>query len=112
MHVKIRRGGAHGMDRAAAGDLVDCRHPGDGRRHGGRVIAAVALAVTTALVPVMIGASPASAAVVPNNYNCSRWTGKCVQINGPHVNGLPNACHWVWSVYTSGSPTSICSYWY
>jgi hypothetical protein len=60
----------------------------------------------------VLAAGPASAAVVPNNYNCSRWTGRCVQINGSHVDGLPNACHWVWSIYTGGSPTSICSYWY
>jgi hypothetical protein len=38
--------------------------------------------------------------------------GKWVQINGPHVNGLPNACHSTWSIYTSGSPTSICNCWY
>ena len=76
-------------------------------------LAVIAIAASAALTPVVaLLPQSASAAVVPNNYNCSRFTSKCVQINGPHVNGLPNACHWTWAIYTSGSPTSICSYWY
>jgi hypothetical protein len=77
-----------------------------------RRFAVMAIAVTAAITPVALLPATASAAVVPNNYNCSHFTSKCVQINGPHVNGLPNSCHWTWSIYTSGSPTSICNYWY
>lgn len=62
---------------------------------------------------MLIGAAaPASAATVPNNYDCSMLTSLCVQVNGRHVNGIPNACTLVGTVYTSGSPESICSWWY
>jgi hypothetical protein len=73
------------------------------------------LALATAGVvstTMLIGTSaPASAATVPNNYYCSIFTNLCVQINGPHVNGIPNACTRVWNIYTTGSPTSICNIW-
>lgn len=60
----------------------------------------------------VVNATASEAATVPNNYYCSRWTGNCVQINGAHVNGLPNACHWVWTYYSSGMSTNGCSYWW
>ncbi len=60
----------------------------------------------------LIGVSSAAAVTVPNQYQCSRWTGRCLQVNGRHVNGLPNACYWTWSYYSSGSTTAVCSDWY
>lgn len=61
--------------------------------------------VATSLAPLS-----ASAATVPNRYQCSNWTHKCVQINGAHVNGLPNACRWLWTEwYNSGMADSNCT---
>jgi hypothetical protein len=75
--------------------------------------ATAALCTATLATPLIAFFAPgaASAAIVPNQYACSRWTHKCVQSNGKHVNGLPNACYWTWSFYGSGSSTSICNYW-
>lgn len=70
------------------------------------------LAVTALTVAAIITtAVPANAATVPNFYDCSIFNGRCVQTNGPHVNGLPNGCRWVVAVISGGSPTSICTYW-
>lgn len=66
-------------------------------------IAALAI-VATSFAPYS-----ASAATVPNRYECSYWTQLCVQINGAHVNGLPNACRWVWTWYSSGANKNICT---
>jgi hypothetical protein len=78
----------------------------------GRQAAAVLGAASLITPLVMLAtAESANAVTVPNQYLCSRWTDKCVQVNGKHVNGLPNACQWSWNIYTSGSPTSVCSYW-
>ncbi len=47
--------------------------------------------------------------MVPNRYQCSQWTKLCVQINGAHVSGLPNACRMVWEWYGSGMHESGCT---
>jgi hypothetical protein len=78
-----------------------------------RRTAVATVAAAAACAAVLVGTSgPASAATVPNNYQCSIFTGLCVQINGRHVNGVPNACTWVVNFYAVGSPTSICNTWY
>jgi hypothetical protein len=76
-------------------------------------VKAVSVLSATALVVALsaLFAPVSKAATVPNQYACSRWTDKCVQSNGKHVNGLPDACYWTWNVYTSGSSTAICNSW-
>jgi hypothetical protein len=75
-----------------------------------RLLSSAAVA-SAAAVLIAGAATPAAAATVLNNYNCSKFTYVCVQINGRHVNGIPNACTWVWDFYAVGSPTSICNVW-
>jgi len=71
------------------------------------VIATTLVALATASAAIALTVTT----TVPNQYLCSRWTGKCVQVNGRHVNGLPNACYWSWNLYFSGSSTAVCTYW-
>ncbi|PID32438.1 hypothetical protein CR970_00500 [Candidatus Saccharibacteria bacterium] len=91
------------------------------------VIGVASLAIVVA-VPVSAFAAPANAptsaygiagettplGVVPNRYLCSQWTKLCVQINGAHVYGVPNACRMVWEWYGSGMHESGCTpgYWW
>lgn len=69
-------------------------------------VAFIAVLSVTAVTP------SASAASVPNRYQCSNWTQKCVQINGAHNPSLPNSCRMVWNWYGSGPSTSICNSWW
>ena len=78
---------------------------------GWKTAAALSAAPLAAPLAVLLTPGTAGAAIVPNQYACSRWTDKCVQSNGKHVNGLPDACYWTWDFYSSGSSTSICNYW-
>jgi hypothetical protein len=71
-----------------------------------------ALVAGMVMATTLVAAPPANAGTVPNFYYCSRWTSKCVQINGPHVSSVPNSCHWVWTWYGSGMSTRGCQYWW
>jgi hypothetical protein len=48
---------------------------------------------------------------VPNLWYCSRVTGLCRQVNGPHSSAVPDECRWVWNTYWTGASTRVCDYW-
>jgi hypothetical protein len=73
-----------------------------------KFLAVLMLLVGVTLVPT----SAAHGGVVPNIFYCSRWTHRCVQLNGSHVGGIPNECHWVWTYYSSGMSSSGCNIWW
>jgi hypothetical protein len=58
-----------------------------------------------------VPSAEAVTATVPNYWYCSRMTGLCRQVNGPHNSSVPDACRWVWNTYWTGASTRVCDYW-
>lgn len=51
---------------------------------------------------ILLSTPPAEAVTVPNQWSCSRWTGRCVATNS-HITGFPNVCYWTWwATYNNG----------
>lgn len=78
-----------------------------------RVVSLVATLFTAATLG-LTAIAPASAATVPNRYYCNPTGGWCYQVNGAHVAGLPDVCHWKRSGM-SGKPHQMyytnCDWW-
>ncbi|WP_404393078.1 hypothetical protein [Humibacillus xanthopallidus] len=63
------------------------------------------------IVGAGLGVPSAEALTVPNVWYCSRTTGLCRQINGPHNSTVKDECRWVWNTYWTGTSTRVCDYW-